>query len=166
MLTLVISNPTSFKVREKIRKTWANKTAFPEMTAVFLVGNTFNEIINKALLEENQKFGDIIQEDFLDTYYNLTLKSIMLFKWSAKYCPNAKLFMKVDEDCGVFKSNLLSYLNSYMSNQTSPHRNTFLCNVKIKEPVVRDRRFKNYLSIEEYSFNEFHTFCAGDNFKF
>ena len=160
LLSLVITRPTNFELREKIRKTWANKTAFPEMATVFLVGNTFNENINKALLEESQKFEDIIQEDFLDAYYNLTLKSVMLFKWSAKYCPNAKLFMKVDEDCGVFTRDLLSYLINYMSNQNLPLRNTFLCNVRTGEPI-RDPRNKYYLSYEEFKNHTFHTFCSG-----
>jgi hypothetical protein len=163
MLTLVISTPTSFQLRNQVRQTWANKTAFPEMITVFLVGDTFNESINKALLQESQKFRDIIQETFLDAYNNLTLKSVMLLKWSAKYCPSAKLFMKVDENSDVFTPHLLSYLNNYMSNQTLSHQNTFLCHARQGSPF-RDPRSKYYLSYEEFKSDTFHTFCSGEIF--
>ena len=70
-------------------------------------------------------YGDIIQENFIDGYYNLTLKTIMGFKWSSKYCSNAKFIMKLDDDVVVNTFDLLNYLNRiYLTDRPE---NTLYC---------------------------------------
>lgn len=61
---------------------------------VFLVGQTqyayteeeFTDEIQNRINQESESYGDILQEGFLDTYNNLTLKSIMLLKWVTNNC--------------------------------------------------------------------------------
>jgi beta-1,3-galactosyltransferase 1 len=40
----------------------------------------------ESVVDESLKHGDIIQEDFLDSYANLTVKSLMLLKWFTQGC--------------------------------------------------------------------------------
>lgn len=40
--------------------------------------------------------NDIIQEDFVDSYKNLTVKIIMSFKWVKLYCPQAEYVIRVN----------------------------------------------------------------------
>lgn len=47
------------------------------------------------------KYHDIIQQDFLDKYNNLTLKTLLGFNWVAMYCPQAHYVMKTDSDVFV-----------------------------------------------------------------
>ena len=63
-----------------------------------------------SLENEHLLYGDIIQQEFLDTYDNLTLKTIMAFKWVIEFCPNARYIMKTDTDVFVNTGNLVKYL--------------------------------------------------------
>ena len=50
--------------------------------------------------EEVDERDDIVLGDFKDTYYNLTWKSIMNYRWMSAFCraENVKLFMAIDDD--------------------------------------------------------------------
>ena len=39
---------------------------------------------------EAGEFGDIVQEGFVDSYTNLTVKSLMLLKWFRQNCDGGK----------------------------------------------------------------------------
>jgi len=63
------------------------------MKIIFRGGMTLNESI-----QENQvwrwTFHDILQWNFYDPYYNLTLKSIAILRWTAYYCSQVKFMWK------------------------------------------------------------------------
>lgn len=52
----------------------------------FLIGQTQDEKIQNEIYVESQTYDDVIQEGFLDSYNNLTLKTAMLFKWINRNC--------------------------------------------------------------------------------
>lgn len=62
-------------------------------------------------IEESIQFKDIIVEDVIDTYNNLTLKSIFMLKWINSNCMNVPFVMKVDDDTYVNVLNLYNYLS-------------------------------------------------------
>ncbi|KAH8321484.1 hypothetical protein KR074_006362 [Drosophila pseudoananassae] len=72
-----------------------------------LVGNeTLTRIHNEA-----EQYNDIIQENFVDSYNNLTLKSVMALKHVARSCFNSTaFFLKCDDDTFVNIPNLLHFL--------------------------------------------------------
>ncbi|KAJ8408319.1 hypothetical protein AAFF_G00257330 [Aldrovandia affinis] len=45
--------------------------------------------LNKLLRLENREHGDILQWDFNDSFFNLTLKQILFLEWMQKSCPQA-----------------------------------------------------------------------------
>jgi hypothetical protein len=51
--------------------------------------------------QEDADFGDIIQFNFCESYRNLTLKTLMGFKWATEFCSNAHFIMKTDDDVYV-----------------------------------------------------------------
>lgn len=53
---------------------------------VFLVGQIPNNETQARIVTESEQYGDVIQEGFLDSYNNLTLKSIMMLKWVTINC--------------------------------------------------------------------------------
>ena len=65
---------------------------------------------NPQVVQEQRQFGDILQEDFVDSYMNLTLKSVMGLKWASRRCPSARFLMKTDDDMFVNVPKLLDYL--------------------------------------------------------
>ncbi|XP_054718208.1 beta-1,3-galactosyltransferase 1-like [Uloborus diversus] len=111
VVVLVCSSVPNFDARQAIRDTWAQDAAkLNNMRVFFLLGKSSNESLNNAVYNESQKFSDIIQEDFLDTYNNLTLKSVMLLKWVNQNCANAQYIMKTDDDMFVHLPNLFRLL--------------------------------------------------------
>ena len=102
-----------FKRREIIRKTWGYEKRFSDVTikTVFLLGSTETdpEIILK-IQDESYKYGDIIQGNFIDTYYNNTIKTMMGLRWAAELCHQARFFAFFDDDYYVSTRNILRFL--------------------------------------------------------
>ena len=63
------------------------------------------------MTEESRTHGDILQEDFVDSYMNLTLKSVMGLKWVSNHCMKAEFVMKTDDDIYVNINSLLNHLH-------------------------------------------------------
>lgn len=57
-----------------------------QVRTVFLIGRTKDEELNDLILDESRNHNDVIQEDFFDSYYNLTLKATMMLKWVNNNC--------------------------------------------------------------------------------
>ena len=54
------------------------------------------------LSQENEEFNDVVVVNAKETYYNNpTLKMIVAFKFVSCFCPNAKYFVKADDDVFV-----------------------------------------------------------------
>lgn len=74
----------------------------------FLIGRTNNLNQQRDISKEAARFDDIIQESFIDTYNNLTLKSISMLKLVNNYClGNVKFVMKTDDDMYVNVDGLI-----------------------------------------------------------
>ncbi|SPP75739.1 beta-1,3-galactosyltransferase 1 [Drosophila guanche] len=83
---------------------------------VFIVGRSKYESLegNETLSRvhsEAEQYNDIIQESFVDSYNNLTLKSVMALKHISRSCANSTAyFLKCDDDTFVNVPNLLHFL--------------------------------------------------------
>ena len=76
---LVKSAVSNFKNRNVIRKTWGYERRFADVQirTVFLLGSIDGfldkDMVQEKILHENEQFHDIVQGDFVDAYYNLSL---------------------------------------------------------------------------------------------
>ncbi|XP_038053403.1 beta-1,3-galactosyltransferase 1-like [Patiria miniata] len=144
-LCLVLTAPGDSYMRSLIRKTWgsAKLVKGKRIVTMFLLGRRDAE--TQHLLElENNHYHDIIQENFLDSYYNLTLKTLMGLRWAAQLCPNARYIMKVDVDMFVNVYNLVDRLD------TAPTLNFAEGNLKDVTEPIRNRQSKWYTSRDVY----------------
>lgn len=74
---------------------------------LFLLGQTLSNETQAKINTESEVYGDVIQESFLDTYNNLTLKTVMMLKWVNKNCQNkSKLKHRPVERYGMFEMNI------------------------------------------------------------
>ncbi|KAH8381772.1 hypothetical protein KR009_000084, partial [Drosophila setifemur] len=86
------------------------------ISVVFIVGRSKfsspdSNNISRQLHVEADRYNDIIQEDFIDTYNNLTLKTILALKHVTKKCSRTTaFFFKTDDDAFVNVPNLLHIL--------------------------------------------------------
>jgi len=81
---------------------------------VFLFG--FSDDYNEALKLEGKTHMDIIQEDFSESYWNLTHKTIMGLKWAVNQCPKAKFIFKTDDDVMVYPETLKEHLKTVLNS--------------------------------------------------
>ncbi|XP_036453939.1 beta-1,3-galactosyltransferase 2 [Colossoma macropomum] len=151
--------------RSAIRKTWGQDNLLPnvDITRLFFIGQPSepNPNLEKHLQKESNAYGDIIQMDFLDTYRNLTVKTMMIMNWLATYCPSAQYAMKVDADIFINVPYLVHYLQSQASQQDY-----------ITGSVINDGRprrnphSKWYLSEEVYPESSFPPYVSGAGYVF
>ena len=164
-LTLIAFVPISvsnFKSRLAIRHTWANNNLFNGLRVVFLTGLSKEAKVNRNLAIESEIYGDIVQADFQDTYKNLTIKTVMGFKWIAEFCNNTKFVLKVDDDVVVNTHFLLKYLNTIWKSRP---QNTFLCKV-LQKNVIRNPKSKFFVSKQVYKDDVYPTYCLGACYLF
>ncbi len=113
LLVLIRTKPSHTASRAAIRATWgAQRRANFTQQLVFLVGTEPNiSIVSESLL-----YGDIVQEDFVESYANLTLKTAMAYKWTQLFCRTAKFVLIADDDIVVDIYKLTAYLHSIEDN--------------------------------------------------
>ncbi|XP_064628307.1 beta-1,3-galactosyltransferase 1-like isoform X2 [Lineus longissimus] len=171
LVILVTSIVGREKQREVIRTTWAShvinketrwpnvgipKWARPELGNVkiyFLFGTDVNSTWHDKLESENKKYGDIIQEDFIDTYHNLTIKSVMGLKWAVTNCKGAKYVMKVDDDVFVNMPNLLKFLEESRPTDVIGGR------ISKRSPAWRVGKWK--ISEDSFPFKRYPYYAVG-----
>ncbi|CAF3103838.1 unnamed protein product [Rotaria socialis] len=165
ILVYVHSGPTNYQRRIVIRETWATQTLFPELRLVFMIGKTLDKTIMKAIEYENEIYQDIVQEDFIDAYKNLTYKGIMALKWVSIYCSQAKYILKVDDDIVTNTFTLTKHLK-FLDKLDPNRQQTLLCLVWHAMIVMRDSKSKWYLSKEEFPLEKFPPYCSGSAYIF
>lgn len=114
---LIKSAVKHFKRRNAIRSSWGHERRFSDVTirTVFLLGvsaaEDAAETQNLIDIEANN-FEDIVQANFLDTYYNNTLKTMTGIRWAVQNCPTSRFYMFVDDDYYVSTKNVLRYVRN------------------------------------------------------
>ncbi|XP_037076628.1 beta-1,3-galactosyltransferase 1-like isoform X2 [Pollicipes pollicipes] len=112
LLVVVSSAVKNFPARNAIRQTWGAPANLPADVVIrFLVGTTANGSLVENLIAESEVHDDLVQQDFVDVYSNLTLKTVMMLKWVTSSCqPN--YILKADEDMYVNIPRLHAYLKA------------------------------------------------------
>lgn len=105
----VISSPNNRLERSVIRRTWGKL-----IKPLFLLGlpSHFNDDDMIYIRNEAHTFNDMIVEDFIDSYQNLTIKTAFALKNFVTHFRNSTFFFKIDDDVAVNVDNLYAYLNS------------------------------------------------------
>ncbi|XP_008979535.1 lactosylceramide 1,3-N-acetyl-beta-D-glucosaminyltransferase [Callithrix jacchus] len=166
LLLFVKSAPENYDRRSTIRKTWGNENyAQSQLKAniktLFALG-TPNPLegkeMQRKLVMEDQKYSDIIQQDFVDSFYNLTLKLLLQFSWANTYCPHAKFLMTADDDIFIHMPNLIEYLQSL---EQIGVQDFWIGRVHRGAPPIRDKSSKYYVSYEMYQWPAYPDYTAG-----
>ena len=156
----------SFDKRRLIRETWANSEKFPNLITAFIIGQTNDIKINNFIQNEQNFYNDLIQGNFMDTYRNLTYKSLLAWKWITNNCLNAKLIVKIDDDLALNTNNLIKYFNLNKNSTNVTKKKEFFCNYCSNGLPIRDKNSKWHASEEEYNeklygLKVYPTFCYG-----
>lgn len=96
------------------------------------------------MLQESQEHHDLLQSNFLDSYQNLTIKTMVILEWLALRCPSASYAMKIDSDMFLNVHNLVKMLLK------APRRGYMTGMVERGAPVLRDPNSKWFLPQEVF----------------
>ncbi|XP_040895455.1 UDP-GlcNAc:betaGal beta-1,3-N-acetylglucosaminyltransferase 7 [Toxotes jaculatrix] len=165
LLMVIKSVATQHDRREVIRKTWGKEQVLngKRIKTLFLLGKPSNEAEranHQKLVEyEDYIYGDILQWDFLDSFFNLTLKETHFLKWFNTYCPSVRYVFKGDDDVFVNVENIFEYLES-----SNHKKNLFVGDVIFKAKPIRKKENKYYIPQALYDKTLYPPYAGGGGF--
>ncbi|XP_074836308.1 beta-1,3-galactosyltransferase 1-like [Carettochelys insculpta] len=162
LVLLVVTEPQDIMVRNVIRQTWGNESAVPGVSILrlFLVGlhPRYGTPLKQLLAEESDLHHDIVQQDFLDAYNNLTLKTLMGLEWVSRHCPNASYVVKADSD--VFL-NMEFLVRRLLQPQRPPKKDYITGYIYRNTGPLRSKAYKWYVPREVYPNDTYPPYCGG-----
>ncbi|XP_053678495.1 beta-1,3-galactosyltransferase 5-like [Anopheles nili] len=156
LLILVTSAPTHREQRLAIRQSWGHYGSRRDISIGFIVGQTDEARIEDQLAAESYMYSDLIRGNFIDSYRNLTLKTISLLEWTKLHCPNASFLLKTDDDMFINVPKLLQFMEAHSSQ-----RRTIFGRLAKKWKPIRNKKSKYYVSPEQYYPPVFPPFTTG-----
>ncbi|XP_043079716.1 beta-1,3-galactosyltransferase 2 [Puntigrus tetrazona] len=156
--------PHQLEARDAIRSTWGNESSVQgkAVLTLFLVGLSGGAEAQQQLEEESRQHRDLLQSDFVDSYFNLTIKTMVIMDWLATRCPQATYAMKVDSDTFINLENLMSLLLS----PNTPRENYITGYLMWDQNVIRNNKSKYYVSVELYPEPKYPTYVLGAGYVF
>ncbi|EDV59302.1 UDP-GlcNAc:betaGal beta-1,3-N-acetylglucosaminyltransferase 9 [Drosophila erecta] len=155
LLVLISSAMSHDAARMSIRQTWMHYGTRRDVGMAFVLGRGTNETINKALTQENFIYGDLIRGNFIDSYNNLTLKTISTLEWADVHCSKAKYILKTDDDMFINVPKLLTFLDKHKDKRTIYGR------LAKKWKPIRNKKSKYYVSVDQFAAGVFPSFTTG-----
>ncbi|XP_056279298.1 UDP-GlcNAc:betaGal beta-1,3-N-acetylglucosaminyltransferase 7, like [Pseudoliparis swirei] len=140
--------------REAVRKTWGREHTVggKRIKTLFLLGSPTTgkdtKNLQKLIQYEDMVYGDILQWDFMDTFFNLTLKEVNFLKWFDIYCAGVEFIFKGDDDVFVNTHNLLELIGFKVEERKDA--DLFVGDTISKAIPIRNRQSKYYIPKELY----------------
>ncbi|XP_072537348.1 N-acetyllactosaminide beta-1,3-N-acetylglucosaminyltransferase 3-like [Salminus brasiliensis] len=168
LLLVIKSSPHNYDRREVLRKTWAAERLQDGMwiRTVFISGTSGHgfekQRLNKLLEVENREHQDILQWDFHDSFFNLTLKQILFLEWMEKWCPNAHFHLNGDDDIFANTDNMVVYLKGLDGNDGSKH--LYVGHLIQYVGPIREAASKYYIPVQVQESESYPPYCGGGGF--
>lgn len=148
LLLVVKSLIPHFDRRQAIRETWGRAGVFANRTVatVFLLGNTLSADhfpdLQGMLSHEAKTHKDLLQWDYRDTFFNLTLKEVLFLEWFSQNCPHAQYILKGDDDVFVNTLKIIKHLEGLSEDKAE---DLFIGDVISNAGPHRDRKLKYFI---------------------
>ncbi|XP_037783721.1 beta-1,3-galactosyltransferase 2-like [Penaeus monodon] len=146
------------EARARVRKMWGARevVASTRLRPLFLVGETNGTEQQRRLQEESDEYHDVIQVGFVDSYLNLTLKTLSALHWKHTRCRHVPWLLKSDAD--VFVSPWA--VTRLLSNETADIVCRLLFSKNVCQPHnCRDKRW--IIPPEVYPHEFYPPYCNG-----
>ncbi|BFZ10801.1 hypothetical protein BsWGS_13840 [Bradybaena similaris] len=165
-LVYIHSAPENLKKRQAVRETWGHPKLLSLYNAalMFVLGRVPDPTIQNLIDMESAQYGDILQENFIDSYRNLTYKGLAGLKWAGNYCDKSDFLLKTDDDILLDIVSFMEHLYTRVLPARETHTGLVLCNVWTRMKVIRDSKSKWFVSRHEFPDDYFPTYCSGSAF--
>ncbi|XP_067676196.1 UDP-GalNAc:beta-1,3-N-acetylgalactosaminyltransferase 1-like [Haliotis asinina] len=159
-LFVVITAPSNGRRRDVIRDMLTSDVISKKYTIriLFLIGwpDKFVRRTQNSIRFEMKKYRDILQGSFLDTYRNLSYKTVFGFKWISRHCRNVNYVIKIDDDVYVDIYNFFYTL--FLKFET---RHAVICNSLTYSDVLK----KGKWMLDDYTYRHYVyypvKYCSG-----
>ncbi|KAM9374119.1 UDP-GlcNAc:betaGal beta-1,3-N-acetylglucosaminyltransferase 9 [Phaethornis superciliosus] len=165
LLIAIKSVVEDFDRREIVRKTWGREGLVKgkQIQRVFLLGTLKNRTVlgswETLIHQESQMYRDILLWDFMDTFFNLTLKEIHFLNWAAEFCHNVKFIFKGDADVFVNIENIVDFLE-----RRDPTEDLFVGDIIHNARPIRVQKSKYYIPEAMYGLSIYPAYAGGGGF--
>uniref|UniRef100_A0A8C7VXL4 Hexosyltransferase n=1 Tax=Oncorhynchus mykiss TaxID=8022 RepID=A0A8C7VXL4_ONCMY len=165
LVLMVPVAPYNREAREAVRRTWGSERQVlgKEVRLFFLLGlpsGEETEQLQEKVLQESKEHQDLLQSDFIDSYKNLTIKTMVMMEWLSSRCPNASYAMKIDSDMFLNVNTLVNMLLH------APKQNYQTGLVARRGAVLRDHNSKWYLPKEVFPEPVYPPYALGLGYVF
>lgn len=182
MPVLIHTARSNFAERLAIRRSWGSSDILHYIAQtkwivkpVFLLGEADpsnwqqqKDKDNKKLVEEHEKYGDIIMGNFIDNYRNLTYKHLMGYKWILNFCQNAQFVLKIDDDIFI---NIFKWIRWRLvdlerdgKDDSNIELPSLYCFTHVGAKPRRKISDKWYISRDTYSEDYYPEYCIGGSY--
>lgn len=159
LMVVVCCAPGNYEQRKTIRETWGSVVhSDHSVRLVFLMGRTLDVKFSEQISKESHKYRDIVQEDFLDSYKNLSIKSTAMLKWAYNYCQKAKYLLKADDDMFINIPYLLGVL------RTKKIKNSVIGRKIVGAIPIQNKASKWYTPKSMYNGAVYPPYCSGTSY--
>lgn len=134
LVAIVMISAEYFKKRMVIRASWGNASQLNDplfdLKVFFAVGWWKKDAkINEKIKREAEIYNDIIQEDYVEDYFNITIKVIGSFKFIAEYCSNSDFVLRINDDMVPNMKHLINFLNQIKTDNGGLAQNMIIGNI-------------------------------------
>ncbi|CAH8830923.1 unnamed protein product [Trichobilharzia szidati] len=172
ILVFVKSTANEFDLRQSVRATWANSQCFTrygiKAYIYFTLGRGNSSNWNESLMQyrillESKQYQDILQFDFVESYYNLTRKLIGTIQYATFHCFTSKFIVLIDHDFIVNPVNLAKFLLNISDAQYPRYVAGHV--IKNAKPF-RTNKSKWFISKTVFPFNSYPSYPLGGTIIF
>lgn len=173
--------------RAAIRHTWCqmqNRYHGSVQCVFFVARRPGNSILERKIQLEANEHGDMVLVDFVDNYFNNTLKLMAAFRWALDSCTSTNHFLFVDDDFYISVPNLMRFISTlhikghvvqqshdkfsinkhgYTDNEFEDEGSIIVGYVHNGAPY-RSKWSKWFIPLDEYPFSLWPPYCAAGAF--
>ncbi|XP_006014547.1 N-acetyllactosaminide beta-1,3-N-acetylglucosaminyltransferase 3 [Latimeria chalumnae] len=166
LLLVIKSSPGNYERRDIIRKTWGEERVVEgaKIRLIFTSGVSPNRRdamkLNKLLQMENEQYRDILQWDFYDTFFNLTLKQVLFYEWFEQNCPHARFLLNGDDDVFANTDNMVQYLSG-LKEDNNGDKHLFVGTLIMNVGPIREKWSKYYIPEQVTKSKSYPPYCGG-----
>ncbi|XP_028845208.1 N-acetyllactosaminide beta-1,3-N-acetylglucosaminyltransferase 2 [Denticeps clupeoides] len=168
LLLAIKSLAPHFDRRQAIRESWgkAGQIASRTVVTVFLLGNATSvdhfPDLSAMLQYENEMHRDLLQWDFRDSFFNLTIKDVLFLEWLNSFCSEASFIFKGDDDVFVNTLRILKFLKGLPPSKA---KDLFIGDVITNAGPHRDKKVKYFIP-ESMFLGMYPSYAGGGGYLF
>ncbi len=160
LVIYVHTAPENYERRALVRETWGTTAQYaPDVVRIFfMMGLPMNATDQEQVEKESRIHGDIVQEDFIDTYHNISYKAVGALNWVSRHCSHAKFVLKSDDDVFVNTFGLLKHFHDLDCTHTNT-TGLLMCLTWYAMHVLREGHRK--VSVDVMPDKFYPPYCSG-----